>query len=170
MQKGFFDSTDIVVKGDERLRKIPLSVKRPTFENVMGVYNVMMSCVVRDMTGGEITLVDHVASLSLENERFVGREINDRGNYAEGSTATIEEEEEEDVDKKVPASRAFTPLTPLHEAAAASELPTLLTLLENIAIAEEEGGEEEDYLDIINSRAGEKEMTPLHYAAAATTT
>lgn len=59
MMKHFFDdNTDILPRGHNRLRKVPLDVGRPTFEAAVAVYEIMMkvSIVVKSLCNVDRTI------------------------------------------------------------------------------------------------------------------
>jgi Bacteroidetes VLRF1 release factor/Vms1-associating treble clef domain len=131
----------VLRRDDERLRKIPFDVGRPSFESVCDAHEVLLTVNVRERkatttTGSVDTSVVAVEGAAVEEA--IGEGENHRAQ---------------------PQEPTIIPLTSLHEAAEAGNLPLVLDLLCN--------KESEAEIDI-NQLAGPDFMTPLHYAAAST--
>jgi hypothetical protein len=143
----------ILSKDDARIRSIPLSVKRPSFEEVCRVHETLLSVTVRDMTNDERTAL-HDAMMGGDSASRVEITADIKRNEKH-SDSTLERDEVQ--------RPTFLPLTPLHEAARDADLNTLSTLLD-----EAENAESASEAAIVDARCGPTEMTPLHYAAAYT--
>lgn len=153
MRKGLHEDTEVrkhLPRDDDRIRKIPLDVGRPSFESACAVNEVLMRIAVRPMTDEE-GLALKMASPSVQGEETVAKEPllpavgNSMKNY-------------EQVEEK---RQTTAPFTPIHEAAAANDLVELTRLLELRS-------DEDESLPVydVDSRAGETDMTPLHVAAS----
>jgi hypothetical protein len=105
MMKDFYaDNESVIPRGDDRLRKIPLDIGRPTFEAAVAVFEIMM--LVNIMERPVVQLEPIAAPMAIVTE-------------------TIKEEVEEVKAKPVETIA----LTSLHELAAAANLSELIQFL-----------------------------------------
>uniref|UniRef100_A0A7S4JVM2 VLRF1 domain-containing protein n=1 Tax=Odontella aurita TaxID=265563 RepID=A0A7S4JVM2_9STRA len=141
-------------KDDERIRKVPLAVGRPSFESACAVNEVMMRITVRPLTDEE--------SIAFERGTPAQQELG--GGLQESVVGSSKHESERDVVQEAEeAQKEVMPLTPLHEAAVTLDLVELTKLLELGSTGTESNARHD-----IDTRAGETEMTPLHVAASST--
>lgn len=139
-------------KDDNRIRKIPFDAGRATFHNVEVVYKVLMSV--------DLCHIQSRATLDKAHE------VEESGDYVAVSKNTIEHIEYDPDTEKRKRREVLSldlPMTPLHIASRDGKLATLLDLLNKSNHEVEDG---EDDLDV-DRPAGYDCMTPLHFAAAA---
>ena len=127
-------------KGSDQVRSIPLDVGKPCFESCCAVYDLLMTCSM---------LTVDLSIRPEQGEQFDNMEeslypIDEKSKQRQLESATIVEE------------YVGHPLTPLHQAAKDGNIEELAAL-----ISEHSGNHHDD----IDSTAGPKLMTPLHYAA-----
>ena len=147
MKKSFFEEAmkDVMRRDDVRIRRIPIAIKRPSFEVVKDVYGVMMSVVERDVTIEEKNVILGITQPPGNNEE---------------STATTNNTEPAKIKHVDNVPRAATPppippSTPFHDALMTFDLETLANLLENESLVSFS----------INFKSGPIYETPLHLAA-----
>ena len=153
-------------RNDERIRKVPLDVGRPTYESVCAVYEIMTSITVRQLTERERIVMEGgastggSASFDLSTEEAEGPGVGREGGRAKDDDAAQP--------RAAAQPKPIVPLTPLHEAAAAADIVRLTELLSLHDVAEEtvqndDNDEEHDVAkkdegeaaaDMIDSRAG----------------
>ena len=149
------DCSKILPRGDVRLRRIPLSFKRPSYDAVCFVHKTLTFATVRTMTDGEVQTLLVATSVAAQTKqeseatgtltpRATGNHVPDEN---PSSLLATKNDNVEDAPPPV-----VTPFTPLHYAAADADLNTLVEALELHGMS-------------IDVRAGEKEMTPLHLAS-----
>ena len=130
---------EVVARDDKRIRKIPFDIGRPTFESVCDSHEVLLNATVRSTDKKEAT-----------------------GDLPTPASQQVQDEDETQSDlqkaDKRPEEEVTIPLTPLHEAARDANLPAALELLSK---------DGDSAVTIIDQLAGPDFMTPLHYAAAA---
>lgn len=137
MKHLFDDNIDILPRGHDRLRKIPLDVGKPTVEAAVAVYVIMMKV--------------NIVAKSLCNEDMARDVLRVREAYPELlRSISYKEKVEETETEKV---NLVIPFTHLHELAAAANLAELIQYINS----------ESNYE--IDQQAGEDFMTPLHVAA-----
>ncbi|CAB9497009.1 Ankyrin repeat and zinc finger domain containing 1 [Seminavis robusta] len=154
MKKYLFDALDEadvgIGKKDSRLRRLPLDIGKPSFENVCIAHQVMMTVQVRQWTR-----VDDAAV------------TNEEGTVSQ-PPAQQQQQQKETVEEK-PA--IIFPLTPLHKACHEGNLSRVIELLaDKEQVVASTDKEEETSLTVeqmINRRVGPDFMTCLHYAAEA---
>jgi hypothetical protein len=143
MQKGLFEHNDqILQRQDPRIRRIPLDVGRPTFENVCLIYQVLLTVTVREQ---------QYNNLDTEIETIIESNTNTHNINEESKNKTADVDKEDDT--------LIIPLSELHLAAQNGDVTTLESLLD---------GTDDNDFDIaamIDQPAGIDQMTPLHYAA-----
>ncbi|GMI25575.1 hypothetical protein TeGR_g4490 [Tetraparma gracilis] len=149
MKKDFFGG-GLVARDDGRIRGVPMTVKRPSFDAVKHVYEQLMVGKRRPLTREE------VREITGERRRDEERE---RGEAAE---ARRKREEERRLRREAagrpaaagPGAAPATPYTPAHEAAASGDAAGLDDLLAA-----------EGDVPGLSLGAGALEQTPLHLAA-----
>lgn len=139
MRKSLFDSVEVVLSRDDaRVRRVPLDLGRPTFENVSLIYESLLTVQVRE-----------VNEPVLKPKMYVEVEGAEKKETTPANTSCPDSSEgKEDDDLAIP-------LTALHVAAKTGCAQVLKDLLAD------------DCTDI-NLLAGPDLMTPLHYAADST--
>lgn len=171
MRKPFFEACgNLLTRDDTRIRYVPMSIGRPSYEEVLRVYNTLMELAIGEVVFNE------------GEERFVknNAKLEEETNIAAPSIIPDPLEKNVDNDK----SSSYLPYTPLHEAAERADVKLLrhLLLLQTCSDNEGEGKEEESetlihmnkyndatgstYHQDIDVRAGPKEMTPLHLVSS----
>lgn len=134
-------------KEDPRIRRVPLDLGRPSFENVCLIHSVLTTVLVR--------------------ERVIANENEEQQTGAESSEQDIPEKKEAQ-NAETPKKKAFVidapPLTALHMAAQNGDAGAIRIIFQNC-------GDDADALlkQVINA-AGETLMTPLHFAAESSIT
>jgi len=140
MRKSLFDSVEsVIAKDDQRIRRVPLDVGRPTYETVCLIYDVLMTATVREIAR-DVDTSEH--QKLVEDSKMEAPASN-------ADTVGIEADS-----GPVPA-KIDIPLTALHIAAKDGDLQSI----QEIASA---------CCDDINQLAGEDWMSPLHFAAEST--
>ena len=146
---------------DNRIRRVPLDVGRPTLENVLLIHDVLTCVTVRKRLTTSTT--NTTTSTSVHQQSPVSAQQQQQEQQQqddERSTRTTEE----------PAAKVIIPLTDWHTAAKNGDLELIRKLLSRNDDHEEETQTDNDKTDIINLGAGKDLMTPLHYAANCTAT
>lgn len=146
------NGSQMLSKDDDRIRKIPFDVGRATFHNVEVVYKVMM--------GVDLCHVENHVVTSAEN-KMNGSEDSVATNKAE--IHDVGDNPSDEKQKRKEELAMGLPMTPLHIASRDGKLTTLMELLNENKHSPDDGGE---YLDF-DQPAGYDCMTPLHFAAAA---
>lgn len=148
MMKDFFvDNEKAVPRGDDRLRKIPLDVGRPTFEAAVAVFEIMMMVNIMDRPNVS-------DSVTLTPPSIIGK-VNQ----------TIPEEPQIVKEKLV----EVIPLTRLHELAAVANLSELIRFLgsESDFTVDQQAGE--DFMTPLHYAANAAEgVDPITAAACVT--
>jgi len=147
-------ANDLLSKDDERIRKIPFDVGRATFHNVEIVHEVLM--------GVDLCHVQKHDSSTKEVDR---NETSDSVAQEKAQTPEVVHDPEEEKRKRKEELASDLPMTPLHIASRDGKLTELLDLL---AKSSQSAEDDEEYLDF-DQPAGYDCMTPLHFAAAAST-
>jgi len=143
----FADSVkDVITRDDDRIRKVPFDIGRPTFESVCVTHDVMMHMAARSIDANFTSDVTPNSAAAGQGP-VVGGKLETIKDTENAKEKEIEEEEEK---KKA----LIVPLTPLHEAAMDGDVDKILEWLMVDTIA-----------DQINIQAGENFSTPLHFAA-----
>ncbi|GKZ01225.1 hypothetical protein MPSEU_001073800 [Mayamaea pseudoterrestris] len=137
MLKDLLDG-DALVKSDERIRRVPLDVGRPTFEAVGIIHAVLMTVTLRE-------------ALETEQQVCGVKRLNDTKTAIERALTS-----EQVVADETDVSEPDVPLSPLHIASRDGNFEGLTALLQS-----------EQVVDWIGMCAGEFYMTPLHFAAQA---
>eukprot|EP00980_Cylindrotheca_fusiformis_P008393 scaffold1775_cov83-Cylindrotheca_fusiformis.AAC.2 len=140
----------LLSRNDPRVRKIPMTVGRPTFEAVQVVHQVLMKVMVRQ-TDGPATISSSLADEKEEEEEKTT-------STKEGTETSMQPAPELIVQEESAPEPEIIELTPLHELCRDGDHEGLLRHL----ISSSESSE-----DSINQLAGPDFMAPLHYAAAA---
>ena len=159
MQKGLFEhNDDILQRLDPRIRRIPLDLGRPTFENVCLIHKVLLTVTIREPP--VVAVVDHATPstkakiMNLNNESLVASPIKEQVDKVDASSVERKEE-------------VIAPLSELHIAAQNGNVEKLESLLSGSN--DKDGTTSVDTALplslIISQPAGIDEMTPLHYAA-----
>ena len=140
MKKYLFDSLEgILSRDDGRIRRVPLDLGRPTFENALLIHDVLTTVNVRQMEAGargDDDGDDPIAAVNAQTE------TNDNITQKEQNKPTAKVEEKVDI-----------PLSALHVACKNADLEVIRDILASTA-------------DELTVMAGPDLMTPLHYAAA----
>ena len=137
MKKRFYESLGgIIARGDGRIRRVPLDLGRPTFENAVLIHDVLCTVTVRE-----------IVSTSKEAEEKVAKPVDSGNQNVQSSSTSTKKEESFVVD---------IPLSALHVACKNGDLEVIRDIL---ASASNE----------LTVMAGPDLMTPLHYAAASST-
>jgi len=134
-----------LIKGGDWVRNIPMDFGRPSFDACRAVYDHMMRCTVVKI---KFDCAPQGTNKPTTTTTVVDKTV---AEDSKGSSTTNSRTEFEDI-----------PLTPLHEAARDGNHNQLLLLLTNT-----DGNGYCSSVDV-NTRAGPKLMTPLHYAASST--
>lgn len=160
LQKGFWDDAHGILRGDSShggrcnfykkspfVIGIPLDVGRPSYEGCCAVYDAMTTCVLQqidfdamrklEQAVKQVSIDDEIKRIEIEEER------------------PVEKEHQVELTNLQEKKRVIKDLTPLHEAAKSCNVEELNNLLCDDSL--------KDYID---ERAGEDDMTPLHFAAA----
>jgi hypothetical protein len=143
MEKGLFSQSveTVLPRRDPRIRRVPIDFGRPSFDKVSLVHSVMMTAAVRTQRENKQTAIgetqDAVAAMNIQPE-----------------TAEKTEQQQEERGKET-----LPELSPLHVAARDGDLEGIRTML-----SEQKESSAQDHRPI-DERAGDKWMTPLHYAA-----
>jgi hypothetical protein len=171
MRKPFFDACgNLLTRDDTRIRYVPMSIGRPTYEEVLRVYNTLM-----ELSIGEIVIQQQGEETLLKNNSKHEEEIK----TTTPSAIPHPLEKIADQDK----SFSYHPYTPLHEAAERADVSLLRQLLLLQTGSDKEGEEDNDetltqmntkstdttspfHHQDIDARAGPKEMTPLHLVSS----
>jgi len=161
----------VKAKQNDQIRKIPLSVGRPTYEMACQVYSTLMTGFVRDVSMDEyqsrmiIFMTDNNTDNNDDDEDDDLKDPHENGKSSSKEQSNVQTREPASIHEPPPKSD-IVPLTPLHKAAASGNLTELThhaqTYLSNI---QNENDPYHDHMDI-NIPAGEKQMTALHYAAS----
>jgi len=142
---------DIISKNDRRIRRLPLDMGRPTFDNVCVAHQTMMTVQLRHWSPEMIKVYNS------DDDNQQSKVTKDKPKQAEATKEeTIKEPE------------TVFPLTPLHEACQKGDLEAMEELLEDLQ--KEITLPDETILTVekmIHRRVGPDFMTCLHYAAAA---
>ena len=132
MKKNFYESLDgIISRDDSRIRRVPLDLGRPTFENAVLIHDVLCTVTVREMIPTSTDEVEDSTRQTVDNEN-------------QGAQSPREKDETVVVD---------IPLSALHVACKNGDLEVIREIL--AADTKE-----------LTVMAGPDLMTPLHYAAA----
>ena len=143
-------------KGSDQVKNIPLDVGRPCYESCCAAYDLLMTC----------SLLTIDLSIKYDNGNNNNNNNNNKynNNYdnietqpAATSLYPIQENENIQQNKPIVEEKVVVPLTALHEAARDGNVEEIASLLSS-----SRNGTHDD----IDSIAGPKRMTPLHYAAA----
>ena len=150
MKKNLFTggAEQIWNKDDQRIRRVPLDMGRPTFDSVCLIHSIMTN----------VNLVHSDASLlepALMDEPSTSQTMDSAAN---GEKTAIEDERSAKVQEKT----VCRPLSELHIAASKGDVESLRKILATMST-------EDDGLDV-NQTAGELWMTALHYASESTAT
>jgi hypothetical protein len=133
------DATDgLLSRNDARVRKVPITVGRPTFESAQVVHQVMMKVFLKETTH------ESVPTMVVGDDDKAGTATNDP------KKSSNQEEEAQ------PAEPQMIELTKLHGICQAGNHAELVEWLSST-----------DASDTIDQPAGADFMTPLHYAASA---
>jgi len=131
-------------KDDPRIRRVPLDLGRPSFENVCLIHSVLTTLSVRERVAVN------------ENEEQLSGTNNKEQDLTEKKEQSVK-------DVETPKKRAFVidapPLTALHIAAQNGDAGAIRIIFENCS------DDADALLEQVINAAGETLMTPLHYAA-----
>ncbi|KAL7576465.1 hypothetical protein ACA910_017975 [Epithemia clementina (nom. ined.)] len=154
MKKNLYDCMEpIIARTDDRIRRVPLDLGRPTFENAVLIHDVLTSATVREQL---LAAKDESVPPLLREEASETALLSKQQNEKEAGTSVS-------VDSgKTNELPIVLPLTALHAAAKNGDLELVKELLK--AETGEDGGSSS-----INLAAGIDFMTPLHYAADSAT-
>lgn len=148
-------------KQEGKVRKIPLSVKRPSYDMACQVHSILMMVLIR-----EIPMEEYRSSLhsTVESDDHQDDKLQ-KTEQIKNTISSMKQEIQTSSPPPLPQSPpkpTVLPLTPLHKAAAAGNVDDVtkhaLKYLNN-------DNPYHDHVDI-NLRAGETQMTALHYAAS----
>lgn len=156
LQKGFWDDIEKIIgredieninfnKKSPKVISIPLDVGRPSHEGCCAIYEILTTCYLQRI---DMQILDQKEEAlekfqSLEDTNKVGK-------------AKTSEKEKSSLPKDTVIKKNITELSQMHLSAEKADVKALQTLLSI-----------EAEVDLIDVRAGDDEMTPLHYAAAA---
>lgn len=156
LQKGFWDDIEKIIgredieninfnKKSPKVISIPLDVGRPSLEGCCAIYEILTTCYLQRI---DMQILDQKEEAlekfqSLEDTNKVGK-------------AKTSEKEKSSLPKDTVIKKNITELSQMHLSAEKADVKVLQTLLSI-----------EAEVDLIDVRAGDDEMTPLHYAAAA---
>ena len=190
MKRDYLYSTDdsgglvgLLVKGDCRLRDIPLDVGRPTLEAASLVLDCVLGCSVRQLSNEEYTALISSSSsggggrdgetVTTNNEESVVSDTTKVKSLADNTTTTRELE--------IPAPPPPPPYTPLHDAVMDGDPARLIELLDFLNTKVESAAlPDTDTVDKtmssffdnaydVNTVAGPDLRTPLHMASMLST-
>jgi hypothetical protein len=134
-------------KGSDQVKSIPLDIGKPCFESCCAVYDLLMTC-------SRLTV-----NLSVANTNDMHSEEMHPSLYAIEEDDGLERDNNSNNHQhpEIPQKEEFVgdPLTPLHQAAMDGNIEELASILSSC------NGNHDD----IDSTAGPKLMTPLHFAA-----
>lgn len=160
LQKGFWEDVNKAYqknmnndqglkKGSNQVKSIPLDVGRPCFESCCAVYELIMNCSLLQVDLSMGSSAHTSSNVASSNEVLLHpiKESNYENDIKESTTT-----EQEIVTREYVGA----PLAPLHQAALDGNVEELTMLLSS------NNGNNDD----IDTVAGPKLMTPLHYAAA----
>jgi Bacteroidetes VLRF1 release factor/Vms1-associating treble clef domain len=158
MKKYLFDAVEEanvgVTKADSRLRRLPLDSGRPSYENVVMAYQVMMSVQIRHWS-------------AVTNVVEAGEETNKPLSAIKPSTLEMTQQP-----SSIEPEITF-PLTPLHKACQLGDVKKVTELLRDYQqVLLVEGVTESVQMtvqEMVNRRVGTDFMTCLHYAAESST-
>lgn len=157
MRKYLFEAIDpsVIAKNDSRLRRLPLDIGKPIFENVSIAHQVMMSVQLRQW-------VPPANNAAVEQEP--SSQQSTKQSTPEAATAAPSKEPD-----------VVFPLTPLHEACQKGDSEAIVKYLDNpqqlVACLNEHGEETQLSVEtMLHRRVGPDFMTCLHYAAQCTET
>ena len=133
-------------KGSDQVKSIPLDVGRPCYASCCAVYELLMTC--------SLLTVDLSVQQQeqFEGEQYYEGENEDQMQHQQQESSLYPIEEQSTLKTEVIEEK---PLTPLHQAAKDGNIEELTSLLSSC------NGVHDD----IDTTAGPKLMTPLHYAA-----
>lgn len=156
LQKGFWDDIEKIIgredieninfnKKSPKVISIPLDVGRPSHEGCCAIYEILTTCYLQRI---DMQILDQKEEAlekfqSLEDTNKVGK-------------AKTSEKEKSSLPKDKVIKKNIIELSQMHLSAEKADVKALQTLLSI-----------EAEVDLIDVRAGDDEMTPLHYAAAA---
>lgn len=148
MQKGLFEEGSGLQRDDPRIRRVPLDLGRPSFENVCLIHSVLTTVTLR-----ERVLVDTVEqqgplAATAATQGCVATVVKDNDDLAPCIHPLETAPKEETV-----------PLSELHIAAQNGDVEAIRSILSSDLAVE-----------LIHQHAGDMWMTPLHCAAESTTT
>mmetsp|Transcript_1754 Transcript_1754/g.3177 ORF Transcript_1754/g.3177 Transcript_1754/m.3177 type:complete len:646 (-) Transcript_1754:58-1995(-) len=160
LQKGFWDDAHEILRSDSSHGRrcdfykkspfvlgIPLDVGRPSYEGCCAVYDIMTTCVLQQIDLEAMQKVEETVKQVSISEEMKDNKMEDKGLVDSKHQAPLTNQPEK--------KRVIKDLTPLHEAAKSCNVKELNDLLS-----------EDIHKDYIDERAGEDDMTPLHFAAA----
>jgi hypothetical protein len=168
MKKNFYSTSavNIIAKDDPRIRRIPVSVQKPNYEELIRVYQLLVGkgCVVRrGMTVGETGAVEgnRVASDSHQYpSSFPSPSVTNAA--PSHSTASSSRSVSTPVARPPTPPPSHPPLTDLHLAAKDGDAERVGTILQNFVAV---SNLTEASVNAVNAVAGEKYETPLHSAS-----
>lgn len=138
MKKSFYDSLEgIVSREDSRVRRVPLDLGRPTFENAVLIHDVLTTVTVRELGSAEESEATRMQAESLWVTKENSPKLEDLGPIPQTSSNEIER----------------IPLSALHVACKNGDIEVIRDVLASSS------GE-------LSVMAGPDLMTPLHYAAS----
>lgn len=138
MKKSFYDSLEVIVtRGDSRIRRVPLDLGRPSFENTVLIHDVLATVCVREVA----TMAPGESGMTKNQTDVATEEVNKQ---TRKPVNALHESSEDDVS---------IPLSALHVACKNGDIEVIREIL---ACATNE----------LTVMAGPDLMTPLHYAAA----
>lgn len=159
LQKGFWDDVHGILRSDSSHGRrcnfykkspfvigIPLDVGRPSYEGCYAVYEVMTTCVLQHIDLEVMQKMKRALKEVSIHDEVEGNEVKEE--------KTIDKKHQAQLTNLPEKKRVIKDLTPLHEAAKSGNVEELNNLLS-----------EEINKDYVDDRAGEDDMTPLHYAA-----
>lgn len=138
MKKYFFDSLEgMLSRADARIRRVPLDLGRPSFENTLLIHDVLTTVNVREIVA-EIVERDDVATSGIARL------------YVNG---VIQETQQSKLAPKTEEEKVDIPLSALHVACESGDVEVIRDSLQSSA-------------NELTVMAGPLMMTPLHYAAS----
>jgi len=152
MQRSLYEecAKGVLEKNDERIRYVPLSVKRPSYEEVCRVYETLTNVTIRRMSDDEHQAFQRAISIGPTDELTQAEEglpLETKSQIVLNSTHA-----------QLTNNDTEVPYTSLHLAAMKADIELVDSLLAQL--------ENDEHLPTIDVRCGPQHMTALHVASA----
>lgn len=149
MMKNFYDDNeDIIRRGDDRVRKIPLDIGRPTFETAVAVYEIMMRVNIVRKSDGAV----EVPGLATQISSQLLQPLHEKPEVVEHEMV-----------------KEILVMTRLHELAAAANLTELIRFLDRESACNVDQPAGEDFMTSLHfASASTSHVDPTVSAACVT--